>query len=138
MKLFILSTVSYFNFYLFLRYTTFLPAPCFISNPSSINKFKSVTACFTLRPVRRAYCARLMQGTVANTLRANGNAIPQKEVVRKIRIWTLTVDGAPTASFYPVPYRTPYLHGNSSLGASPKLHEVLFSPLLHAGNSVKA
>lgn len=45
-----------------LTYTTFLPAPCLFSNPSSINRFRSVTACFTLRPAKRAYCARLMQG----------------------------------------------------------------------------
>lgn len=39
--------------------------------------------------------------------------------------WTLTADSALTASSNPVPYKTTYSHGNSSLEVSLKRHEVL-------------
>lgn len=105
--------------YLFLMYTTFLPVPCFISNPFSTNKFRSVTVCFTLLPVRRAHYCKYSSN--------KRNAVSQKEAVWKIRIWTLIADSALTVSSNPVLYKTTYSHGNSSLEVSLKRHEVLES-----------
>ena len=90
--------------YLFLMYTTFLPVPCFISNPFSTNKFRSVTVCFTLLPVRRAHYCKYSS--------SKRNAVSQKEAVWKIRIWTLIADSALTVSSNPVLYKTTYSHNS--------------------------